>query len=255
MRIACVLFGQPRHYVTGHKNIRHFFQNQNSNVQVDFFYHCWTLNANDTYKVSPWQKIDPSCLQYENNIPNHLLELYNPIRYEYENQSNMTLDESMYKHTLVYNQTDELQKKNINNTLFQVYSRNKARNILDNYIKETNTIYDFVIMTRFDIGNLLTFDLNLLDRSNTYISKSHYPRKIMPDLFFIIPVNVFLAWFTIYDSLSDMLNNENIITKVSHFGEKLVINPEELIFGKYISLFENLNKICYIKYKYSICNR
>jgi hypothetical protein len=255
MRVACVLFGQPRYYETGYNNIRHFFQNQNSNVQVDFFYHCWTLNDNDTYSAAKWNYIDPSCLQYENNIPNHLLELYNPIRYEYENQSNMIFDESMYKNTLVYNQTDEFLKENINNILFQTYSRNKARNILDNYIKETNTIYDFVIMTRFDIGNLPIFDLNILDCSNTYIPNNHYPRKIIPDVFFIIPVNVFLAWFTIYDSLSDLLNNENIITKVSDFGEKLVINSEQLIFGKYLSLFENLNNICYINYNYTICNR
>ena len=46
MRVAVVLFGQPRDYLKGYNNTMAFIKQQ-KDCKFDFFYHTWKLNENE----------------------------------------------------------------------------------------------------------------------------------------------------------------------------------------------------------------
>jgi hypothetical protein len=248
MNIAIVLYGQPRDYLKGYNNIIAFIKTQ-KNCKFDFFYHTWKLNKNESYKCSPWRNIDTNNLIYHENIINNLQELYNPISYEISNQNELDFDDLLYKNTIAFNNTRGLKINNINNILYQMYSRNKARNLLYEYLnKIDNTIhYDFVMILRFDINIMPEVNLNEMDTSKTYISDIHYPRKVIPDNCIITPTKIFLEWFNIYETLKDILDNADLLKNLHILNEDLHINAEELILAKYIFHYKNFINIRYFK--------
>jgi hypothetical protein len=188
MNIAIVLYGQPREHIKGYNNILEFM-NKNKDCKFDFFYHCWKLNENGYYSGSSWRPIDKNTLVYNENVIPELQNLYNPIAYEVDNQSDCMVDESYYQGTMAFNNTAEYKIPNIPNTLFQMYSRNMARKVLNAYLEKINNKekYDFVISLRFDIGVLPDLNMNELDKSKVYVSSNLCPRKILPDLMLIMP--------------------------------------------------------------------
>lgn len=251
MKIAFALYGQPRNYRGGYESIMQFLRNQ-TNINVDFFYHCWTLNPNEQYACSPWRYIDPESLIYREDTPLTLESLYNPVSCEYENQSQITLDESIYKDTLAYIETKERSSvqsstNQINNTLFNIYSKSKVRDLVDKHIRNTNTSYDFIIMTRFDMNVLPNIDLNALDLYKTYVSNCHLPRKITAEAFIIAPMSTFLLWFNIWHELNVILNDENLSELVKSCNETLYINSEELVFASYLLHNKNTDNIDYFE--------
>lgn len=250
MKVACVLFGQPRDYMTGYNNLMKFFKDQ-SGVDVEFFYHFWTLNKGESYCKSPWRKdIDPNTLSYIENLEEHLKSLYNPLSYEYENQSDgIDFDIKSLMRTISYRNMPPLKQSNIYNTIFQMYSRNKARNLLNNYIEKTNAKYDYVVFTRFDIDELLNVnvsDLNMSSYVYLKLSWSHCQSIVFHDKMIIAPTDIFLKWFDIFDKLKNILENPFHLDKMRTNRYNIDINPEELIFSKYILEFDNLDKVKYV---------
>jgi hypothetical protein len=244
MKVACLLYGQPRDYISGYNKIMDFFFKQ-PNISVDFFYHCWVLNNNEKFSASPWRNIDSQYLNYNCTIEEELKNLYKPISFEYENQNKIKFDDSVFNNTIAYYNTTHEKNKNINNTLYQLYSRNKVRNLLASYTKNSNTIYDFVIMVRFDILHMPNIFLNKLDLSKIHISNILLPRKIIPDNCIISPLKIFLEWFNIYEELNLILDNKNLEGNLKLLDENLEINPEELIFAKFIFHYNNIDNISY----------
>ena len=241
MKCAVLFYGQPRKYMDGYNDITRFIANQ-KDTTVEFFYHCWTINKDETFKKSPWRPIDEENLSYKENIEEHLKELYNPVSCEYEYRLS-SFDESLYKDSLAFEQTYEQKLGNINNTLSQLYSRTKARNLLSNHIQLTGANYDFVILTRFDVRFQSDLQLCDLDVKKVYVSNVHKPRDLFSDNFILSPTDIFLNWFNIYDELDKLLNNKEIDKILKDFGESLNINPEELIFGKYLLEYKNLDNV------------
>ena len=245
MKCAVLFYGQPRKYIDGYNDITRFIANQ-KNVSVDFFYHCWTLNKDELFSKSPWRPLDEEYLSYKENIEEHLKELYNPVSYEYEHQIS-NFDKSLYNNTLAFHQTDGPgpRRENINNTLSQLYSRNKVRNLLSNHIQLTGANYDFVIITRFDVRFQSDLQLYILDVKKVYISNARKPLHIFSDNFILSPTDIFLKWFNIYDELYTLLDNKDIDKILREYGESLNINPEELIMGKYLLEYKNLDNVIY----------
>lgn len=246
MRIAVVFYGQPRDYLKGYKNIMEFIKKQES-CTFDFFYHCWKLNEGQHYKHSPWRHIDTKSLIFKEEILAELKQLYNPISCEIEYQQEVSFDEALYKDTIVFKNTAGMKLQNINNTLYNIYSKNKARKVLQSYLDNHKEVtYDFVVLTRFDIGVLPDLNLLQVDRTNSYISDYHYPKKIISDAFIIMPTRVFLEWFN-YDNLRVILDNPELFQQVRKFGQSIDINPEELLFAKYIYHYKNPDNIAFFK--------
>ena len=246
MKVACVFYGQPRNYTDGYDCLMKFLKNQ-ENVQVDFFYHCWILKDGDKFTPAPWREIYHLTLYYKETTVEHLKELYNPISCEYEYQHGLSFDTSIYKDTLAYKNTEKQDKKirNMQNILFQLYSRNKARNLFEKYVIDTNTQYDLVIMTRFDIDSIPNLKLTELDRSKVYVSNLWRPRNTIPDNFIISPQQVFIKWMNIYEEIGELLNDEILYAKIKELGEGLDINAEELIVAKYILHYKNMDNIVF----------
>ena len=234
MRIACLLYGQPRDYIEGHRKIYNLF-NQN-HVQVDYFFHCWLIQENETYKS---RRILDSHIDYNNskNAFNDLIKLYKPVEYEFENSKEFT--HTIPNHFIHPN-------INVNNTLSQMYSRNKVRNLFKSYVDKESKMYDFCIMTRFDnIYELPNIDINSL-KQRVYIDSEHRNKMyIFPDNFIIMPQDICIKWFNIYDELYNILNNQELKNKMNEYNEPFVINAEHIIFAKYLFEFNNLDNISF----------
>jgi hypothetical protein len=248
MNIAVVLYGQPRDYLKGYNNIQEFIKTQ-PGCKFDFFYHCWMLNENEIYKHSPWRNIDRNELYFKKDTTKELQELYNPISFEIENQNDVSFDDSLYKNTLAFKNTKGAKLGNIDNTLFQMYSRNKARNLLQAYLEKMciGDHYDFVLTLRFDISVMPEIRFNELNKSKVYISNLNRPRSIIADSCIIAPIDIYLQWFNIYDTLKDFIDNVRLQENISNLHENLEINPEELLFAKYIFHYENTDNIFYFQ--------
>jgi hypothetical protein len=236
MKIAIAFYGQPRNYKKGYTNVMKFIKKQ-TDCSFDFFYHVWKLNDNETYASAPWRKIDKNDLVYDNSILDNLKELYNPVSYLIENQSLLIVDIS--KNTIAYKNTNQCQLNNRKNILYQHYSRNQVRKLIEKH----NIQYDFIIMLRFDISDMPQLILTELDKEKTYVSYRNYPRHIIPDNCIISPSDVFLKWFNTYENLNNITDNHELEEIINSLNEKLIVNSEELLLANYLFYFNNINNI------------
>lgn len=214
------------------------FTKKQKDCSFDFFFHCWKLGQHETYKASPWRTIDPATLVYNDHIPTHLQELYNPVSCEFEEQSYVTFDLSKYTDTLAFRNTMGVKRSNIQNILYQMYSRNKAKNLVNN----AGRSYDFVIMVRFDISVMPDVILPELDTTMIYVSNLHRPRNIIPDNCIISPMTVFLKWFNIYEDLQHIVDNSRLSKTMTRMGETLEFNAEELILAQYVFHYGDMGR-------------
>jgi FkbM family methyltransferase len=245
-KIAICLFGQPRDYVIGHKNIKDLIENQEQ-YDCDIFFHCWNIENHSVYKSAEWREIPKKSLIIEDMdvVNQQLLELYKPVKYKFENSIDK-FNENIYNDTIAYkNITNDKILQNINNILSQMYSRNEVRKLFEQHISETNIEYDYVIMTRFDVMKKINLKLELLEGNKVYIDNMHYPRKIITDTFIICPQHIFIRWFNLFDNLKNILNNEEINKKMKQNNEKLIVNAEELIMANFIYYFD-INLVNYL---------
>ena len=246
MRIAILLYGQPRSYLNGHELIRKFLANQ-TNVEVDFLYHCWTITPGDYFPCSPWRNISKSELEYNPDTPDRLRELYNPVAFLYEPQI-MDFNKNLYENTLCYNNTTGRERENVNNTLSQMYSLNAARNILNSYIENTGTAYDYVVVYRFDGSDsekLLTVDLSNLTDS-LYLGNTHRPRNIFTAHLLIAPPHIILKMLNFFSRLQDLIDNPMIFQLMSGIWEHMHINMENIATAKYLLEYGDLH-LCTFK--------
>ena len=245
MRFAVLLFGQPRRYEEGYKNLSTFLSQQ-KNVEIDLFYHCWTLNQGEVFSNSPYRKISQEELIYTTGVEEALLALYKPVAYEYEFTKEFEI--TQYKNTLAYKNTlsNPTKIKNCKNVLSQIYSRNKVRTLFAEYVQKKQIQYDFVCMTRFDLTFSPTLRLVDLDPLKVYVSNLYYPkRKILPDLFILMSQSVCIQWFTLYNDLKKLIDTPSLLKEVQNLGETIDINTEELILAKYILEFKSVENIIY----------
>ncbi len=245
MKIAVCLYGQPRNYITGYNNIKKIFDGYN----VDYFFHCWTINNLEKYNVSPWRNLNESELivNDQEKIKQDLIDLYKPVSYIFEKSINI-FDPNIYLNTIAYDNSNN--KSNINNTLSQMYSRNRVCNILNEYVTQKNITYDFVIMCRFDINKNFNLNLYELQKDYVHVSNIHSPRKVFDDNFIICPQKIFIKWFKIFENLNNILSNYELKNKIESIGERLIINSEELVLASYLLYFD----LKYIIYSSNIPN-
>ena len=246
MNIAIILHGQPRDYKKGYNNIMNFIKKQ-TDCKFDFFYHTWRINENEYYTTSKWRNIDQNTLLFKEEILSDLHELYNPISYEIDNQNTLTFDESLYMNTIAFNNSNSIYLGNISNTLFNIYSKTKARHLFDKYLKKMdNTVhYDFVIPLRFDIDNMPEVNLRELDIYKTHVPNILYPRYLLPDFCCITSQKIYLEWHNLYEMLPEFLNDTYVTETLSIRGETNIINMEQMITSKYLFHYKNLDNISY----------
>ena len=149
--------------------------------------------------------------------------------------------------SIAYKNSIQSKKNNIYNTISQIYSRNKVKDLFETYITNTKTNYDIVITTRFDgyyFPNNL--DISNIQKNKIYASSFHIPRYIIPDNFLIIPPEIYINLFNIYKNIKNIINNKELETKMNNINEMFEFNMEELLLSNYLLCGYNLNNIEYI---------
>lgn len=228
MKVALCLYGQPRHLQQGYQSIKKHILDV---YKPDVFYHTW--DSKDNYQVSPWRK--NICTLPLKDIRD-VEELYKPTRYAIEIPKTFDVD----KTTPGFLMTPFYQHNNVNNVASQIHSRQIVRNLLENYVIETKTNYDLVIMTRFDIN---IESLPEPKKDKIYFT-SDYPERpyFFNDNLFMSNYTAFLQVFDIEPNLTRYMTvgimnplDEGKLTFVHY-------NTEELIVGSLMD--HDLLKIC-----------
>lgn len=161
MKIAVLLFGQPRDAIKCSENIINNVIKQND---TDVFFHTW-YDENDLY-MEKGEK-DRSDCNLNKGIDKQLIEIYNPKAYCIESQKfkNFNNYNSNYiKCPEVYinnmskcGKNKELTKEEVElrcikyTHISQFYSIFKVNLIKEEYSLENNIYYDYVIKLRFDV--------------------------------------------------------------------------------------------------------
>lgn len=249
MKYAICLFGQPREFNKGYSLINEMIKN-NKNDTFDIYFHCW-IDDNITFSAAKWRNIDINTLKIgdSNKVKTDILDLFKPINYIFEKPLDNTeynKIKSIVESSLMYKNCTQTLIDNTYNIISQYYSRNKVRDLLNFEIENNNREYDMVIQTRFD-GYSFPKIMNLdnINKNFLYVDKMYYPRKLIPDYFLIIPVNVYLKWFDILRNLPNIINNENLQQTIISYKENFIFNAEELVFANYL-YFYDLKDIKYL---------
>ena len=251
MKIAVCLYGQPRDYKYGHECIANFIKDNNEH-SYEFFFHCW-IDDNIKYETSPWRRIDEKTLVIKNQDPVKcdINQLYKPVSHLYEKPLDRHAVSDLIEHikkSKAYLNSNRLKRANVYNTLSQIYSRNKVRDLFEEYVERTKTTYDLVISTRFD-GFGFYFQ-NKIDISNVkpeiYKLSVHKPRYIIPDNFLIIPPKIYINWFNLYKNIKYLINSEEIEQKMARIDENFEFNMEEMLLSSYLFCGYDINNINYI---------
>ena len=251
MNIAICLYGQPRDYNYGYNCISNFIKNNNKN-KYDIFFHCW-IDDNIEYETSPWRQIDKKTLFIgdQNIVKNDIIQLYKPISYLYEkpldkNKETFLIEMEYIKNSIAYKNSNESEKNNVYNTISQIYSRNKVKDLFETYITNTKTNYDVVISTRFDgLDFPNNLEISNIQKNKLYASSMHKPRNILPDNFLIIPPDIYINWFNLYKNIKNIINNKELEIEMNNIGETIMINMEAHLLSNYLLNGYNLNNIEY----------
>jgi hypothetical protein len=236
MYIALCLYGQPRRYLDGYKSLITDWLQKFENISFDVFFHTWIDEHNTYYDASNWRNINSNDLLIDKDIIKKLVDLYKPKEYCFDNPINFNQDS--YKNNTPYDLSDTNYKNTISNTISQLYSRQRVRDIFLNYVSNENINYDFVIGCRFDFLNQI--NLNLFEIDNSLIYSSSIITGILQN-FFISVSNTenYLKITNIFNNLLKMVNNEELINLMTANGAIPIMGPEQL---------ETMNLIFELKY-------
>lgn len=248
VKIAYCLYGQPRNFLEGFKNIKKFVEN----YDVDFYYHTWTLSSeNETYTTSEYRNVSIEELNYDKDIINKINLLYNPKRFLYEESRMFNFEnDNTFVNSIAYLNTPDFNrvKYRISNTLSNFYSKQQVRNLLYDTLNKDKIEYEFVITSRFDFLNEININLDNIENEKIYVSDLHIPRYIFSDAILLLNVENYLKLFNLYDNLSNLINNNELNSLVESYNEKFIIIAESLLFANYLYNFKDLTKIEYINF-------
>ena len=244
MKVALCLFGQPRRFKEGYDILMEWLKAPyHSNIEVDVFFHTWIMQPNEAIS-SYYRELEDEDKVIPEGTIDKLKELYRPVACTEDKP--IVFDKAMYENSLLYKRTNEWGRENANNTLSQQYSRQKVRDLLHGYTKNTGVKYDFVIGSRFDFIVPLTVDLNDLNPTRVHLTDCRFPRKHLPDPLIICNQKVFLKLFNVFDNLSNLINNDKL---AKHFAktckELYIFHPEEILHMNYIYYYHDNSALEY----------
>ena len=222
MKIALCLQGQPRNWRVGYEFIN---KEIISKYNVDVFCHTWWSEdmIGEFYDSSPWS---PPIYVVEPNLISEISVAYNFKKFKYE-KSKKFVPARRYNidgnHDAIYDAFCS-----------RFYSLNQVLTLLKDYEKETTIDYDWVIITRTDIGiyNWPDFSLPKYNKEHIYVSNYHRGRKyIYNDNLWVCGKNRkydFINMFNDFDKTYDMqLNVKNTL-----YAQQII--DTELFDCKYI---------------------
>ena len=240
--IALCLYGQPRDYKIGKKNIFSLFDSLH-NYNLDVFINTWS-SKEAYYKVSPYRNVDKSSVTVEENIIKNLKSCFMPKVITY--QDPIVFKKRKYKISKLYKLTSsKIMKKNINNILSQIYSKNLVLNDFLNYQQKTKEKYDYVVGSRFDFYNNFDANIENFDSSKINISSLSLPRKFIRTDIVITDTHGLSSIYNAHENIDELINNTTLLKEMELIGETPVFNAEELTTMNYLYNCRNLNNVNY----------
>lgn len=243
-KIACALFGQPRHHYKGFKNISNSFND--SKWDVDFFCHSYQADKTEKfYKASPWRPKASLSTTIE-NTKLELSKLYKPT--QIQTDPTYVHSNNSIKDSLIYNITKQTRPDlydNIGNTWSQINSRSRVCKL----VSESKNKYKLVVMTRYDHRRPFTKILNTdLDLNYIYSApRKDEKRPLISDHLLITGFENFVKIFDVYNNLENIKNNKKLYELSTELNNPFLFNVEQLILLNIMYHFGNLDILKYNK--------
>jgi len=230
MKVALCFFGQPR-YLENKNSFTSHKEKIYSQCDVDVFTHFWFSEDNNLSPKSDWcTAINPTI---DKNAIEIITQLYSPKQMEYEKQIMFYPDAELQKivtgkHSFTLNNTFCL--------MSHLYSMQRTIEMLEKYIINTGTKYDFLVMSRYD-NKILDFpNLNELPREKFFLTSLWGRYPAFTDHLFISDLKYTKA-FKMFDRIKQLSKQV-----VGCCPEEYKLNQVLNIFGKEILIYlEKLN--------------
>lgn len=206
MKVAILFFGQPRFIENA--QVLHTYKNLIRRYDADVFCHVWYTEIGK-YETSTCSTLLDGCDSNKNAI-DVINENYKPKRILVEDASRKFFMPPAAKQFLdakFTNRTAHWNERNYACVLSQLYSIQSVSRLFEQYEKENNQKYDWIVLVRYDgyIHALPRLDHPKLPQDKFYIS-DHHPN--FPDLVFCYSrrfcdwsSNVFDDVASVYDTI------------------------------------------------------
>lgn len=190
MKVALLLFGQPRYIETqqAYDCYKHTILDK---YDTDVFCHTWWDESIGEYDYSTFSNIS-SCPINPDAI-SIISKFYKPVRLLYEKPRKFKLQDHIaecFSKKFPTTANHSWQEKNYSNTLSHLYSIKMVTELLEAYCADTNKSYDWIVLARYDTVLDNFPDLNTIDPGKFYLSNQH-PR--FPDMIFVYGFK-FIGW-------------------------------------------------------------
>jgi hypothetical protein len=228
IRIAICFFGQPRLVQEGYQIISKLIKQAK---HVDVFVHTWwdPNNVGGQYQRSPWRSISEKEITIKENTIDMIRELYHPKRLEYEAPRQFNREIEILKETAMYKNTPDAMKHNLSNTMSNLCSKYTVSKLFASYCNETNTKYNIVISSRFDM--LCDIHIDLLscktDKIYTFPTTNRF---YLTDFFLIFTsMELFMHYSMVFQNCKTIGESADCLQLSNQFGVQFQYNIEELI--------------------------
>jgi hypothetical protein len=211
MKVALVLFGQPRYVQTGEvfESHRKWILDK---YDTDVYAHMW-FSSDGKYSVATHSHTNGYCPPNSEEI---IRGNYNPKRILVEESKTFKLREDVK--TLITQKFQNTQhwehsSKNMSTFLSQLYSIESAIRLIPEPEK-----YDLIALCRYDMVIEHFPDLSTLDSSKFYCM-NHHPR--FPDIFFIFGPSFLKSQFTSSCIEDEIMANQQLLNDSNIFWEPI----------------------------------
>lgn len=235
MRVALCFFGQPRQARKGLATFRELMQRNANDVEFDVYFHAWNDPSQTRYAASPWRNIPEEDLVVDPHIIDFLVDAYRPVAHLADlPRTTFDIDVPGLHASPFWKHSSPTLQANLVNTLSQLYSRQKVRDL----VVEHGRQYDLIIASRFDFLRPVAVQLACLDSSKLYVSDMHVPRPIFPDNLMITSPDLFMSMFNSYSDLPEILFSPPLLHLLWHVhGEAPNLSTETLLFAAFLHHF------------------
>jgi len=244
IRVAYCFYGQPRKIEEGFAIVQKFMNN-NPDILIDFFYHTWFIKnpSGKPYDASPWRQFDRDELLIQPDSIERLNELYRPCGYQVDEPIQFDLTKEQLHESILYKITPGLYIQNLNNTLSQLYSMQQVRGILQQYVNDTGTTYQYVILSRFDFRKEVEIRMNCLTETRLYVSNLQENIKCFC-AHYISNYDIFLNISNVFDNLTNLINNTELLDIFKqHNGIDSNLNVETIIAMNYLFYYKHYAQV------------
>lgn len=176
---------------------------------------------------------------FADNISSDVVEFYNPVKYEIDNDKDFSSIFSSHPQYINFNSNRYWE-----NRYSEMYTIKRSLEL----VKESKNKYDIIIFTRFDINPLKTYDINSLNPDILYTSnKTLYNKNLIGAFINISKPSIINIYIKLFDKSYDYIKDKN--TKSIHPLVRDIFKENGYVNDKNIKLLPFETNI--LRYPYS----